>query len=75
LVTDPELALSLTSKHRQIFADGSLAEEREFIGIRALVRLGRRQDARERMDQFLRAFPRSAYRARVEQLREGEEEK
>jgi hypothetical protein len=36
-----------------------MTEEREAIAIQALVKLGRKEDARARADRFRRRFPRS----------------
>jgi hypothetical protein len=70
LASDPGLALALIDEHGKQFSDASLAEERELLGVRALLGLGRRQEARERIAKFLRTYPQSAYRSRVEQLKE-----
>jgi outer membrane protein assembly factor BamD (BamD/ComL family) len=68
LASSPESALSLAERHATRFPHGSLAQEREVIAIEALLRLGRGDAARVRADRFYRAFPRSAHRARIENL-------
>lgn len=64
----PRQALALALEHARRFADSELAEEREFIAIRALIGLGQTEQVRDRTKHFLRAYPQSAYRARLAQL-------
>jgi hypothetical protein len=64
----PELALQLTDEDARDHPAGALAQEREFIAIQALLRLGKRSEARVRAHQFLRDFPRSAHWPRIEAL-------
>jgi len=66
IATNPSLALSLTNEHIRRFPKGMLGQEREAIAIEALVRLGRRQEARARAEQFVRAHPDSPYAQRIE---------
>jgi hypothetical protein len=61
----PDVALRLTDQHAGSYPGGALAQERELIAIQALVRLGRQTEARERANQFLRAFPGSAHWPRI----------
>jgi len=61
LQTSPAQALHLAGQHRNEFPRSALAQERELIEISALVRLGRRAEARGRAERFRRAYPRSAY--------------
>lgn len=63
---NPTLALELADEHRARFAAGSLAQEREVIAIEALLRLGRRDDALRRAQEFRRSFPASAYLQKLE---------
>jgi hypothetical protein len=56
---DSALALERAEQHRQQFPRGHLSEEREALVIRALVALGRGQEARERAQVFRSAFPNS----------------
>ena len=67
----PEKALATTNEHARGYPKGMLAQEREVIAIEALVRLGRRDEARRRADSFHRAYPGSSHVDRVERLVEG----
>jgi hypothetical protein len=66
----PDRALGLTREHAARFPAGVLTQEREVVAIQALLRLGRRDEARARAEGFVRAFPGSAHRRRVEALAE-----
>jgi hypothetical protein len=68
LRTSPARALALTDEHRRRFGDGALAQEREVVAIDALVRLGRRAEARARAAELHRRWPRSAHGRRVDVL-------
>ena len=68
LGADPSAALALTVEHTRRFAGGSLAQEREFIAVSALLALGRTPEARGRADSLLARFPSSPYRGRLESL-------
>jgi hypothetical protein len=61
----PAEALRVLDEHRAGFPHGTLEQEREVLAIEALVRLGRRSEARARGDAFGRAFPTSAHRRRI----------
>jgi hypothetical protein len=63
---NPERALSLSEQHRRRFPHGLLVQEREVIAIEALARLGRTAEAKTRGERFLRAFPTSAHRSKIE---------
>lgn len=65
---DPSRALALTDQHRTAFPGGVLSQEREVIAIEALERLGRTADARARAERFLKAYPDSAHRSKIESL-------
>jgi len=56
---EPALALQRTEQHRQQFPHGHLTEEREALGIRALLALGRANEARQRAQAFRVAYPNS----------------
>jgi resuscitation-promoting factor RpfA len=58
---DGTSALSAVGAHRLRFPDTSLGEERAAIEIRALIALGRIEEARERHGAFERAFPGSLF--------------
>lgn len=65
---DPGASLRLTAEHARLYPHGALAQEREVIAIDALVRLGRRDDAKARAEALLRRFPGTAHRAHIEAL-------
>ncbi len=56
---EPALALAQVERHRQQFPQGRLAEEREALGIRALLSLGREQEAQDRAQAFRALYPNS----------------
>ena len=62
---DPKRALSLTRRAEDEFPDGQLVEERRALAIRALVALGRTDEARRRADAFLARYSRGAHAAAV----------
>ncbi len=66
--SDPATALALTQEHARRFPRGELVEEREVLAIEALAGLGRRSEARARLDAFRRRFPQSLHVARLERL-------
>jgi hypothetical protein len=68
IASDPSRSLLLVEEHRRRFPRGAMGEEREVIGIAALVGLGRKAQARELGEAFLRAHPGSAYARRVNAL-------
>lgn len=59
-------AASAAREHRTRFPRGRLAEEREAIWIRALVRQGRDDAARTRAERFRHRYPRSIHKAAVD---------
>jgi hypothetical protein len=68
LASDPSAALALTQEHARRFPTGDLVPEREVLAIEALVGLGRRPEARARLDAFERRFPQSLHITRLERL-------
>lgn len=64
---DGRSALSTIEEHAREFPDGTLAEEREALAIRALLLTSRREDARARAGLFRRRHPQSIYLPAVEQ--------
>lgn len=50
-------ALAVTEEHARKFPRGALVQEREAIAVRALILLGRRDEARTRIDRFRERFP------------------
>jgi hypothetical protein len=68
LAASPAQALAHCNEHQRHYARGALVQEREVIVIEALTRLGRRDEAAERLRRFVQAYPSSAYRPRLEAL-------
>jgi hypothetical protein len=56
---DPARALDATDRHAARFARGTLTEERWALRVRALARLGRRDDARAAASEMASRFPHS----------------
>lgn len=52
-------ALAAADRHAKTYPDGALVEEREAIAIKALVALGRRDEARRRAGELERKYPNS----------------
>lgn len=69
LVAQPALAFTLAERHRRLFPDGLLAQEREVIAIEALRGLQRTAEAEARAQRFRARYPRSAHLPRVERQR------
>jgi hypothetical protein len=65
VATNPGGALQALDAHRSRFPHGNFEQEREVLAIEALVRLGRRDEARARAGAFAVAFPQSAHRRRI----------
>ena len=65
LATDPARALAMTRQMRARFGAGYLGEERAYVEVMALHRLGRSQEMRKHAGRFLRAYPRGPYAHRV----------
>ncbi|MEM9070581.1 MAG: hypothetical protein AAGE52_18895 [Myxococcota bacterium] len=61
-------ALVALMGHERQFPNGSFAEERERLAIESLVDTGRHRAARRRGDAFLRRYPQSAHRERIERF-------
>lgn len=62
----PAQALAMTDEHRRRFPDGVMDQERELIAIRALVALGRSEEARQRGERFAHSHAGSVYRQQIE---------
>jgi hypothetical protein len=65
---DPERALMLTRRYGAEYPHGTYAQERDFIAISALVRLGRTAEAKSRGAAFRARYARSAYLPQLERL-------
>lgn len=72
LTTDPQRSLSLAEQAEEQFPQGQLVEERRAIAIRALVALGRHDEARRRADVFLAKFSKGAHAQSVRRALDGE---
>lgn len=68
LAADPAQAYALTERCRAQYPSGELAQEREYIAISALVRLGRGSEASSRAALFRMHYPSSAYLPRLERV-------
>lgn len=66
--SDPAAALSELSRHEKEFGSGALRLEREFLKITALVRQGRRAEARELARRLRELAPGSLYEERLRVL-------
>jgi len=66
LGAEPALAFSLAERHRRLFPDGALAQEREVIAIEALRGLKKTNEADARAQQFRARYPHSAHLPRVQ---------
>jgi len=66
LKTDPRRALALTRRHKQLYPQGSLSQEREVIAIEALSRLDKNSSAHERAEEFSEKYPESAHQKKVD---------
>lgn len=63
---DPGAALARLDEHREGFADGVLAREREALRVTALCDAGRREHSRAAAAAFVRLYPRSMLADRVQ---------
>jgi hypothetical protein len=68
LKKNPEEALSLTEEHETSYPAGVLAEERDFIAINALKRMGREEEACERAARFIAAHPKAAQASELAEM-------
>lgn len=65
---NPAQALTLLNEHAKTFPRSGFGQEREVMTIDALVRLGRRDEAEARANQFATAYPKSAHNRRIDSL-------
>lgn len=68
LPASPARTLSFAARHRRLYPDGILAQERELLAIDALTRLERFDDARARVARFVARWPSSPHLRRVRRL-------
>jgi hypothetical protein len=66
--SDPSGALSAADEHRHRFPSGALTHERDVLAIRALIALGRRDEAMQRLKRFERTFPSSPHLPRFREM-------
>ena len=66
--SNPALTLALVDEHAKRFPRGELTQEREYLRISALRRLGRTDEARARARSYLTTFPSSPYAPAVRSL-------
>lgn len=66
--SDPAAALRACNEHAKRFPGGSLAQEREALAIEALVRLGRKGEAEQRLTRFRANYPSSGHLRKLEGL-------
>jgi outer membrane protein assembly factor BamD (BamD/ComL family) len=68
LPADPVRALALTERCAEEYPRGAFAQERDFIAISALFRVGRRHEALSRAERFRSSYPRSVYLPQLERM-------
>jgi hypothetical protein len=68
LGADAIQAFALTERCRAQYPSGSYAQEREYIAISALARMGRTDEARSRASSFRRHYANSAYLPRLARM-------
>jgi hypothetical protein len=66
LVTDPARALALVRAGDSSFPDGYFRQERAYMAIVALTRIGRWDEAKAEANRFFASYRSSPYRARIE---------
>jgi len=69
---DPGRALVALDRHRRLFPDGRLEEERDVLRVQALLAAGRAKEARAEAGRFLHKHPASLFRPAVEQAIDAE---
>jgi outer membrane protein assembly factor BamD (BamD/ComL family) len=68
LPADPARALAVTEECAREYPRGAFAQERDFIAVSALFRLGRRHEALTRAERFRAAYPKSVYVPQIERM-------
>jgi hypothetical protein len=71
---DPSRALDTLHEHQREFGNGTLVLERQFLEVEALLRLGRRDEARAHAAILKQNAPGSLYERRLSQLLDGASE-
>jgi hypothetical protein len=65
---DYAAALAVTTEHERRYSGGRLCEEREALRLRALIGLGRDNEARQAAARFRRDFPRSVLLPKLDDM-------
>lgn len=65
---DYATALAVVAEHERVFSAGRLSEEREVLRVKALVGLGRGNEARHAAARFHRQFPRSVLLHKIDDM-------
>ena len=73
LERSPERALALVREGDQRFARGYFQQERAYVAIMALIKLGRIEEARGRAASFAKQFPARPYGARIRSALEAQD--
>lgn len=68
LWNDPNRALRICNESASLYPNGPLAQERDFLTIQVLRRLGRMDEAKARAASFDLSHPDSIYHSRVHEL-------
>jgi hypothetical protein len=68
LPADPARALAITERCADLYPRGNFTQERDFIAISALFRVGRRHEALSRAERFRSSYPKSVYLPQLERM-------
>jgi hypothetical protein len=68
LAGDPAACLEVLDAHAKSFPHGRLAQEREMLRLRALKRIGRNEEVRQRAKVMLEQSPKGVFSDRLEDL-------
>jgi len=68
LISDPLQAYALTERCRALYPQGAFEQEREFMALTALARIGREREARALAASFRQRYPRSAYLPQLDRM-------
>ena len=72
LADDPQRSLDLTRSMQVGFPDSHFREERAYVEVMALQKLGRTREMREKAAAFLKGYPTGLYSSRVRKAAAGE---
>jgi hypothetical protein len=68
LPADPARTLAITERCAELYPRGNFTQERDFIAISALFRVGRRHEALSRAERFRSSYPKSVYLPQLERM-------